>query len=168
MMSQTTETSLLAAQIVKQAAARGSPIVTAESCTGGMVAAALTEIPGSSAAFERGLVTYSNAAKRELLGVLASTLDQHGAVSSQTAAQMVAGALAHTPSASLAVAITGVAGPSGGSAEKPVGLVHFACQHRDSNARLAEKIFPGDRSAIRVQAALFALKMLAEMLETGD
>ena len=154
----------LAARIVAQASARNSPIVTAESCTGGMVAAALTDIAGSSAALERGLVTYSNEAKMELLGVTTATLAAHGAVSAECAAEMVAGALAKTQPAMLAVAITGIAGPGGGSREKPVGLVHFASQRRGGTALLDKVVFAGDRAAVRAQATRHALQLLAQLL----
>ena len=154
----------LAARIVQQASASNSLIVTAESCTGGMVAAALTDIAGSSAALERGLVTYSNAAKMELLGVKDATLTAHGAVSAECAAEMVAGTLAKTPAAMLAVAITG---PGGGTPDKPVGLVHFACQRRGEAAQLDRVIFTGDRPAVRAQATLHALRLLAGLL-AGD
>src|SRR5271168_2570870 len=114
-----------ASALIARYASLGLKIATAESCTGGLVAALLTEIPGSSAVVERGFVTYSNAAKRELLGVPAATLETHGAVSEATARAMALGALAHSR-AQVAVSVTGIAGPDGGSAEKPVGLVHFA------------------------------------------
>ena len=158
----------LAARIVQQASASNSLIVTAESCTGGMVAAALTDIAGSSAALERGLVTYSNAAKMELLGVKDATLTGNGAVSAECAAEMVAGVLAKTPAAMLAVAITGIAGPGGGTPDKPVGLVHFACQRRGEAAQLDSVIFTGDRPAVRAQATLHALQLLAGLLLAGD
>jgi nicotinamide-nucleotide amidase len=109
--------------------ARKLTIATAESCTGGLVAATLTEIPGSSDVVERGFVTYSNAAKETMLGVPAATLERFGAVSRETAEAMAHGALAHSP-ADLAVSITGIAGPGGGSPGKPVGLVHFAAAGR--------------------------------------
>jgi nicotinamide-nucleotide amidase len=104
-------------------------VATAESCTGGMVAAALTDVPGSSDVVERGLITYSNAAKIDLLGVPAELIARHGAVSEPVARAMAEGALARSP-AGLSVAVTGIAGPGGGSAEKPEGLVHFACARR--------------------------------------
>jgi nicotinamide-nucleotide amidase len=110
--------------------ARKLTIATAESCTGGLVAATLTDIPGSSDVFERGFVTYSNASKTAMLGVPTSVLDQFGAVSRQTAEAMVKGALACSP-ANLAVAVTGIAGPGGAVPGKPVGLVHFAAAARD-------------------------------------
>jgi len=158
----------LARQLVEKAAANGSMIVTAESCTGGMVAAALTDIAGSSAALDRGLVTYSNDAKMELLGVSADTLAKYGAVSAETAKEMVAGALRNASAALLGVAITGIAGPGGGSAEKPVGLVYFAVQRRDQAPVAAKEVFVGDRAEIRNQAVIFALQMLLKNIVSRD
>ncbi|MER8765745.1 MULTISPECIES: CinA family protein [unclassified Mesorhizobium] len=114
----------LADALLKACQQRGMMLATAESCTGGMIIAALTDIAGSSAVVDRGFITYSNQAKTEMLGVSAATLEGHGAVSRETAVEMAAGALAHSP-AGLALAVTGIAGPDGGSAEKPVGLVWF-------------------------------------------
>jgi nicotinamide-nucleotide amidase len=138
-------------------------VATAESCTGGLVAAALTEIPGSSDVVERGFVTYSNAAKCDMLGVPAATIEQYGAVSEPTAISMAQGALAHS-AADLAVSVTGVAGPGGGSAEKPVGLVHFAAAARDGRLLSREERF-GDigRSEIRSRSVLVALALLTEL-----
>jgi nicotinamide-nucleotide amidase len=139
---------------------RGLTVATAESCTGGLVAGALTEIPGSSDVVDRGFVTYSNAAKRTMLGVPADVLEHRGAVSRETAEAMAAGALSMSD-ADLAVAITGIAGPGGGSAEKPVGLVHLAAAARNGRMIHREKRF-GDagRSAVRAQAVAEALEML--------
>jgi nicotinamide-nucleotide amidase len=139
---------------------RGVTIATAESCTGGLVSGALTEIPGSSDVLDRGFVTYSNAAKEAMLGVPAAVLERHGAVSRETAEAMAAGALGNSR-ADLAVAVTGIAGPGGGSAEKPVGLVHFAAAARDGRRIHREKRF-GDigRSAVRAQSVAEALAML--------
>ena len=147
--------------------ARGLKIATAESCTGGLVAALLTEIAGSSDVVERGFVTYSNDAKRELLGVAEETLAAHGAVSEATAREMAQGALARSR-ADLAVSVTGVAGPGGGSAEKPVGLVHFACAVRSGAVVAAERRF-GDlgRSAVRSAAVEQALAMIAAAARGG-
>ena len=147
--------------------ARGLKVVTAESCTGGLVAAVLTEIAGSSDVVERGFVTYSNDAKRELLGVSAETLAAHGAVSEPTAREMAEGAL-RASQADLAISITGVAGPGGGSAEKPVGLVHFACARRGGATAAAERRF-GDlgRGPVRLAAVAQALAML-EAAARGD
>lgn len=142
---------------------RGLKLATAESCTGGLVAAALTEIPGSSHVVDRGFVTYSNDAKQAMLGVPEATLRTYGAVSRQTAEAMVKGALAHAQ-ADVAVAITGIAGPGGGSAEKPVGLVHIAAASRDGRLEHRERRY-GDlgRGEVRRRAALDALTLLSEM-----
>jgi len=138
-------------------------VATAESCTGGLVAGALTEIAGSSAVVERGFVTYSNDAKQTMLGITKNTLEQFGEVSRETAEAMVKGALAHAP-ADLAVSITGIAGPSGGSTKKPVGLVHFAATDRFGRLVHVERRF-GDigRSAVRQQSVLQALWMLRDL-----
>jgi nicotinamide-nucleotide amidase len=158
---------MTAAQLIKSAErilslcrAGGFTIVTAESCTGGLVAATLTEISGSSDVFERGFVTYSNAAKEAMLGVPATILDRYGAVSQETAEAMAAGALAHSP-AHFAVAITGIAGPTGGSKDKPVGLVHFAAAARDGRRVHREKRF-GDigRRQVRLASVAEALALL--------
>jgi nicotinamide-nucleotide amidase len=146
--------------------ARGLKLATAESCTGGLVAGALTEIAGSSDVVDRGFVTYSNEAKQQMLGVASETLRDYGAVSRQTAEEMARGAIAHS-NAQIAVAITGIAGPSGGSADKPVGLVHFAAASR-AGALTHREIRYGDigRSAVREKSVLAALAMLKVMAET--
>ncbi|HWG05708.1 MAG TPA: CinA family protein [Beijerinckiaceae bacterium] len=138
----------------------GLRLATAESCTGGLVAALLTEVPGSSAVVERGFVTYSNEAKQELLGVGASLLMTHGAVSAEVAQAMARGALDHSR-ADVAVAITGIAGPGGGTPEKPVGLVHFAAAAHGGRLEARERRF-GDlgRAAIRRASILQALELL--------
>ncbi|MDZ4740460.1 MAG: CinA family protein [Alphaproteobacteria bacterium] len=135
-------------------------LVTAESCTGGLVGAVLTQIAGSSDVFERGFVTYSNQAKMQMLGVAGDILSTFGAVSEATARAMAEGALAHSP-ADVSVAITGVAGPGGGSADKPVGLVHFAAARR-GQATLAEEQRFGEisRDAVRIASVEVALKLL--------
>jgi nicotinamide-nucleotide amidase len=140
--------------------ARGLHVATAESCTGGLVAAALTEIPGSSDVVDRGFVTYSDDAKRAMLGVPAATLKRRGAVSAQTAKAMAAGALKNSR-ADLAVSITGIAGPGGGSKQKPVGLVYFAAASRDGR-RVARKRRYGDigRRRVRLCSVLEALALL--------
>lgn len=159
-------TEALARQVLDACSARGLKVATAESCTGGMVAAALTDIAGSSDVFERGFVTYSNEAKQEILSVTQQTLAQHGAVSGETACEMVLGALARSR-ADIAVSITGVAGPGGGTAEKPVGLVWFAVARRGADARPHRKLFPDeDRAAIREAATGFALELLLQMAGT--
>jgi len=155
-----------AARVLDACRIHGFMVATAESCTGGLVAGALTEIPGSSDVLDRGFVTYSNAAKQTMLGVPATTLERHGAVSRETADAMVAGALAMS-NADLAVAVTGIAGPGGGSAEKPVGLVHVTAAARDGRRVRREKRY-GDigRSAVRTQAVAEALAVL-ELLASG-
>lgn len=143
----------------------GLKLATAESCTGGLVCALLTDIPGSSDVVDRGFVTYSNRAKEQMLGVPPALIEAHGAVSPQVARAMADGALAHSP-ADCAVSITGVAGPGGGSAEKPVGLVQFAIARRARETRQVEKRFGAlSRSAIRLAAVETALDLLQEALE---
>ena len=152
----------LAEGLIRLCAERGLKIATAESCTGGLVAAALTEISGSSVAFDRGFVTYSNAAKSELLGVPAALIARVGAVSEEVARAMAEGALARS-AADISVATTGVAGPTGGTADKPVGLVHFATARRGGMVRHSAHSFGGiGRSAIRLASVRVALSLLAE------
>ncbi|MDB5411008.1 MAG: hypothetical protein JWL84_5920 [Rhodospirillales bacterium] len=139
--------------------AAGLRLATAESCTGGMIAAALTEIAGSSDVVERGFVTYSNEAKTALLGVPAALIAAHGAVSAEVAEAMASGALAHAP-VELAVAVTGIAGPGGGSAAKPVGLVYLGIARRGRATRTERHVFAGDRSAVRHAATVRALELL--------
>lgn len=139
-------------------------VATAESCTGGMIAAALTEIAGSSAVVDRGFVTYSNEAKSEMLGVPMAQIVEHGAVSDQIVSAMVSGALAHSK-AEIAVAVTGIAGPSGGSDEKPVGLVYIAAQRRNKEVVVSRELF-GDigRDEVREKTVIKALQMLLDQL----
>jgi len=151
----------LALDLGRALAARGLKAATAESCTGGLVAGAITDIAGSSAWFDRGFVTYSNEAKVELLGVRPQTLARFGAVSEPTAREMVAGALGRS-GADIAVAVTGVAGPAGGTAEKPVGLVWLAWGVRGGDVEVASRHFPGDRAAVRDATVAFALEGLIE------
>jgi nicotinamide-nucleotide amidase len=136
-------------------------LVTAESCTGGWIAQAVTSVAGSSDWFERGFVTYSNAAKKNLLGVRASTLARHGAVSEETAREMAAGALRRSR-AQIAVAVTGIAGPGGGTREKPVGMVCFAWARRRGSAESATRRFAGGRKSVRWQSVAAALRGLLE------
>lgn len=149
----------LAAELVEKARAANLVLATAESCTGGLIAAAITDVAGSSAVFDRGFVTYSNEAKSDMLGVPAETLQRHGAVSSQTAHAMAFGALSNSK-ADIAVSVTGIAGPDGGTAEKPVGLVYIGIAEIDGRTHVVDHTF-GDigRDAVRrvtVQAALKA------------
>ncbi len=142
----------------------GLMIATAESCTGGLVAAALTSVAGSSLVFERGFVTYSNRAKMEMLGVPGELIEAHGAVSEQVARAMAEGALAHSR-ADLSVAITGIAGPTGGTPEKPVGLVHFASAARDGETMAIHFRFADEgRNGVRFQALLTALGLLRQQM----
>ena len=157
------ETRALSIRVLDAARARKWVVATAESCTGGLVAGALTEIAGSSDVVDRGFVTYSNAAKMALLGVPEATLAAHGAVSQATAEAMAQGALARA-GVDLTVAITGIAGPGGGSAEKPVGLVHFAAAAKDGRLIRREKRY-GDigRSEVRRLSVIEALNMMLEL-----
>lgn len=148
----------LASELGQALAKRQQCIAVAESCTGGLVTAALTEIAGCSVWFERGFITYSNAAKIDMLGVDPATLEQFGAVSSATALAMASGVLQHS-TADYAIAITGIAGPGGGSASKPVGTVYIAWAQRDlPKQQCARHLFSGDRHSIRTQAATVALQ----------
>jgi nicotinamide-nucleotide amidase len=146
---------------LKRAKAR---LVTAESCTGGWAAQAVTAIAGSSDWFERGFVTYSNASKHEMLGVRKSTIRKHGAVSEQTAREMAAGALKRSRG-SVALAVTGVAGPSGGSAAKPVGMVCFAWARKRGPLRSETRRFRGGREAVRRQSVIHALEGALRVIE---
>ncbi len=154
----------LATAVLDKARKAGVMVATAESCTGGLVAGALTEIPGSSDVVDRGFVTYTNTAKMEMLGVSAATLDAVGAVSSKTAREMVMGALAHSK-AQIAVSITGVAGPGGGSADKPVGLVWFGLAKEGAEPITVEKRF-GDigRNKVRAASVETALTLILDAL----
>lgn len=152
----------LATAVAGAALAKETMIATAESCTGGLVAGALTAVAGSSEWFERGFVTYSNEAKVELLGVLRQTLERHGAVSVDTAREMAAGAL-RASRAQWAVAVTGVAGPTGGTPAKPVGTVCFAWAG-PSGVEAVQRHIPGDRAAVRAESVRIALAGLIDRL----
>lgn len=158
------ELEMLAARAGALLLQRGEWLAAAESCTGGWLAQSVTAIAGSSAWFERGFVTYSNAAKSEMLGVPASTIDRHGAVSEATARLMAQGALAHSR-ADWAVAITGIAGPTGGSPDKPVGTVCFAWACKEGGCEAGTAHFSGDRAGVREQSVRHALRGLIERLE---
>ena len=153
----------LAQQIVAMAGERGLMLATAESCTGGLVSAAITAIPGSSAVLDRGFVTYSNEAKVEMLGVSLESLSAHGAVSQAVAVAMAEGAVAHSR-ASVSVSVTGVAGPGGGSVDKPVGLVHFAASGPQGVVHRVERFGDLGRDDIRQASVRVALEMLADRL----
>jgi nicotinamide-nucleotide amidase len=138
-------------------------LATAESCTGGLIAAALTAIPGSSDVVDRGYVVYSDAAKREMLGVSDAVLATHGAVSEAVAVAMAEGALRRS-GAGIAVAVTGIAGPGGATSNKPVGLVHLACARSGTSTRHRRAVFAGDRRDVRAATVRCALVMIAEMV----
>lgn len=158
-----TEQVELARAILDVARRRGLRLATAESCTGGLIAACLTEVAGSSDVFDRGLVAYANQAKVALLGVSPECLARFGAVSEPTARAMAEGGLASS-GVDLCVAVTGIAGPGGGSAERPVGLVHFAVAGRDQPTRHAQSLFTGDRQAVRHATVARALELLRACL----
>ncbi|RCK52562.1 damage-inducible protein CinA [Thalassospira profundimaris] len=144
----------------------GEKIATAESCTGGLIGGCLTAVDGSSSVVDGGFITYSNEAKMAILGVPGSMLAEFGAVSEPVARAMAEGALRHSPLATLTIAVTGIAGPGGGSDKKPVGLVHFGCAASDRPTRHQYRIFKGDRHAVRRQTILTAFDLIREMLET--
>lgn len=148
-----------AAQVISRFRKQKRRLVTAESCTGGLIAVALTSVPGSSAVFERGFISYSNDAKIDVLGVLPETLGEHGAVSAEVAEAMAEGALAYSL-ANMAISVTGIAGPDGGTFEKPVGLVYLGLATRDGVRLHVRCDFRGGRDSIREQAVMEALGLL--------
>jgi nicotinamide-nucleotide amidase len=157
----------LAARLGAALVARGVTLATAESCTGGGVGECVTSVAGSSDWYDRGFVTYSNASKEDMLGVRRATLERHGAVSEETAREMAVGALERSL-AGLAVAVTGVAGPGGGTPAKPVGTVCFAWARRGRRPRSSTRSFAGDRASVRRQSVAAALEgVLAELEEEG-
>jgi len=157
---------ILAAQVGGQLKSHGLMLATAESCTGGGVAQAITEVAGSSAWFERGFVTYSNLSKQQMLGVRETTLKQHGAVSELTVREMVTGALQHS-AAQVALAVSGIAGPDGGTMDKPVGTVWFAwgIKHGETSAQRYQ--LSGNRAEIRAQAVRIALQGVINLLNNN-
>ncbi len=157
-------TNHLARRVVATAAARGKTIATAESCTGGLIAATLTDVAGSSAAFGFGFVSYANVAKTTMLGVDENLIDSFGAVSEPVARAMANGALSRANS-DVAIAVTGIAGPEGGSPEKPVGTVWFGIARRGGKTTTIMRSFTGDRAAIRYQSVDVALALLLEALD---
>jgi len=154
----------LAEKVLNAFKAKGKMLAMAESCTGGMVAAALTDIAGSSAVVERGFVTYTNRAKAQLLGIDPAVIETHGAVSREVAEAMARGAWAHS-AAHVAVSVTGIAGPDGGSVEKPVGLVWFGLAAEGTPTTTDHAVFKGDRASVRRQATEKALALLLEGLD---
>lgn len=153
---------LQAGQLLSQ---QGLMLVTAESCTGGALGQSVTSIPGSSAWYDRGFITYSVVSKHEMLGVSESTLDEHGAVSEETASEMAAGAIGRSH-AQLAIAITGIAGPAGGTPGKPVGMTCFAWMIKDGLARSETHYFSGSREEVRAQAVGVALQGAIDLLNS--
>lgn len=154
---------VLAAQIGGLLKSHGLMLATAESCTGGGIAQAVTEVAGSSAWFERGFVTYSNLSKKQMLGVAEETLQRHGAVSEAVVREMAAGALRHS-GAQVALSVSGIAGPDGGTPEKPVGTVWFAWALRDGPVVSRMHRLDGNRAEVRVKAVRIALQGVAELL----
>ena len=144
---------------------KGERVCCAESCTGGMITAALTEIPGSSSVLSRGFVTYSNQSKIDMLGVKLKTLELHGAVSGQTVSEMASGAItASNGEADYAIAVSGVAGPDGGNKEKPVGLVYICILKKGEVGEIKKYIFRGDRQSVRYQTVMKALENLTQLV----
>ncbi len=154
----------LAVEFGRALAAAGLSLVTAESCTGGLVAKLVTDVAGSSSWFDRGFVTYTNRAKQEMLGVSKTSIADHGAVSEEVVRQMASGALAASR-AQIAIATSGVAGPSGGSSEKPVGTVWFAWAYHGNSLVTDVQMFSGDRQGIRLRAAEHAMRRVIERLQ---
>jgi nicotinamide-nucleotide amidase len=159
----TDENLSLAADVIDRLRERGLTLALAESCTGGLIAGLITAIAGSSDVFDRGFVTYSNAAKEDLLGVPAELLRTRGAVSEETARAMATGALQHSR-AGASLAVTGIAGPGGGTPERPVGLVHMAAAVRAGAVRHTCEVFAGDRQAVRLASVRHALILLRDAL----
>ena len=160
------ESSHIVHQLGEALLAKGWMLACAESCTGGGIAAALTDVAGSSQWFDRGFVTYSNLAKQEMLGVTQATLENHGAVSEQTVQEMADGALSRSE-AQVSVAVSGIAGPGGGSEEKPVGMVCMAWQAEGQEPVIRTEHFNGDRASVREQTVLFALQGLLDVVGQG-
>jgi len=155
------ELEAMARRVLEACTAGNLTLATAESCTGGLIAAALTAIPGSSAWVERGFVTYANEAKAEMLGVPMQMIERFGAVSEPVARAMAEGALAHSR-AKVSVSVTGIAGPGGGSADKPVGTVHIAAARQGQPTLHRYCLFTGDRDAVRQDSAIAAMRLLIE------
>lgn len=150
-------------KIVETLKARGEVFCTAESCTGGQISKTVTDLAGVSAVFFGGVVSYANEIKEKLLGVRHKTLEKYGAVSEQTAAEMATGAV-RALGADFSVAVTGIAGPDGGSEKKPIGLVYIACADKNGNVKVTKNLFSGDRKAVRDQTTKTALQMIADFV----
>ena len=151
-------------KLVTTLSQQGKTLCTAESCTGGLIAATITDIPGASAIFDRAFITYSNQAKQDMIGVSANTLNKHGAVSYETAQQMAEGAL-KTANTDIAIACTGIAGPDGGTAEKPVGLVYIGIAYKGGDTQVYKKKYTGDRQAVRTQTVWDSLKSVLTTID---
>ena len=145
----------------------GLKLATAESCTGGMISSSITELAGSSDVFDRGFVTYSNQSKIDLLGVSPATIEQFGAVSHETADEMASGAITNSQ-ADVSIAVTGIAGPTGGTADKPVGLVYIAIGQKNVPPVVTHNVFSGDRSSIRHQATMVGIRHLLSILQQRE
>tara|TARA_R110000868_G_scaffold51855_1_gene164092 strand:- start:61148 stop:61654 length:507 start_codon:yes stop_codon:yes gene_type:complete len=156
---------IAAAELIMLCKTNGEMITTAESCTGGLITGSLTAVDGSSSVVDCGFVTYSNEAKQGLIGVSEDMLVIHGAVSKPVAIAMAEGALSRAPLATLSVAVTGIAGPGGGSEQKPVGLVHLACAGNNRPTLHRRRVYDGDRHAVRKATIIEAFNMLAEMTD---
>ncbi len=154
----------LAEEVLDVCQRHGFMLATAESCTGGLISAALTAIPGSSSVMERGFVTYTNEAKHELLGVPLALFETVGAVSEEVACAMAEGAISHSR-AQVSISVTGIAGPGGGTDDKPVGLVHMAAVGRGGETRHECHVFPGDRDVVRAKAVDAALSLVLKVLK---
>ncbi|RCK36363.1 CinA family protein [Thalassospira profundimaris] len=154
-----------ASVLITRCKAQGEMIATAESCTGGLITGSLTAVDGSSSVVDCGFVTYSNEAKHHLIGVGNDLLEQFGAVSEPVARAMCEGALERAPNASIAVSVTGIAGPGGGTDTKPVGLVHFGCAGKDRSTVTYHEVFDGDRHAVRKATVLKAFELISDMLD---
>lgn len=152
-----------AGEVLELCLLHGVTLATAESCTGGLVAASLTAIPGSSRVVERGFVTYSNKAKNSMIGVPEALIEHHGAVSAEVARAMAEGALIHSD-ADVSLSITGIAGPDGGTPTKPVGTVHIAAAQRGAVTLHRACLFGGDRESVREQSALAAMELIIERI----
>ena len=153
---------MMAEDLIDECRAKGLRVATVESCTGGLIAGLITSVAGSSAVFERGLVTYTNEAKTDLAGVPHELFIAHGAVSEPVARAMAEGALNHAP-VDLSVSVTGIAGPGGATETKPVGLVHIACARKGFASRHESHVFKGDRERVRIQAVESAMRLLNQM-----
>ncbi len=156
---------LISKKLISNLKRKGKQVCCAESCTGGMIATTLTNIPGSSSIFSRGFVTYSNQAKIDMLGVRSETLELYGSVSGHTVSEMASGALtASNGEAHFAIAVSGIAGPGGGSEEKPVGLVYICILKKGEVGKINRYIFDGDRQSVRIQTAQQALESLVQIV----